>query len=171
MYCSGCGQALAAGQVACSRCGRPTAASVPPVPGILFELDSYAGKVRALSIVWFIYACLSLLFGLLGLAFAGAAMSGRFGPWMHRPWVGSPFRPEWFGPAFLHFAWAFLVVRAALAVVAAWGLMERTQWGRVFAIVVAFFSILKFPFGTALAIWTLVTLLGYRTSTLYEQLP
>ena len=171
MYCSGCGQALAAGQIACSRCGRPTAASVPPIPGIQFELDSYAGKVRALSIVWFIYAGLSLLVGLLGLAFAGAAMSGRFGPFMHNPWMGGPFRHEWFGPAFLHFAWAFIVVRAGLAMIAAWGLMERTQWGRVVAIVVAFFSILKFPFGTALAIWTLVTLLGYRNSTLYEQLP
>jgi hypothetical protein len=29
-------------------------------------------------------------------------------------------------------------------------------------------SILKFPFGTALAIWTLVTLMGYRNTTLYD---
>jgi hypothetical protein len=171
MYCSGCGQALAAGQIACSRCGRPTAAAVPPVPGIQFELDSYAGKVRALSIVWFIWAGLSLLFGLLGLAFAGAAFSGRFGPWMHSPWGRGPFPGEMFGPAILHFAWAFIVVRAGLALFAAWGLMERTQWGRVVAIVAAFLSILKFPLGTALAIWTLVTLMGYRNSTLYEQLP
>jgi len=27
------------------------------------------------------------------------------------------------------------------------------------------------PFGTALGIWTLVTLMGYRNQTLYEQLP
>jgi hypothetical protein len=29
---------------------------------------------------------------------------------------------------------------------------------------------LKFPIGTALGIWSLVVLLGYRNTTLYEQL-
>jgi hypothetical protein len=29
---------------------------------------------------------------------------------------------------------------------------------------------LKIPFGTAIGIWTLVLLLGYRNTTLYEQL-
>jgi hypothetical protein len=73
-------------------------------------------------------------------------------------------------PAFLHFAWVFLVLRAALALAAGWGLMERAPWGRIVAIVAAFLSLLRFPFGTALGIWTLVVLLGYRNSTLYEQL-
>ena len=95
------------------------------------------------------------------------------GPWSlgSRPWSDGPFRPEWFGPSFLHLAGAFIILRASFAVVAAWGLMERTQWGRVVAIAAAFLSIIKFPLGTALAIWTLVTLLGYRNTTLYDQLP
>jgi hypothetical protein len=38
------------------------------------------------------------------------------------------------------------------------------------AIVAAFLSLLKFPLGTAMGIWTLVVLLGYRNATLYEQL-
>ena len=38
------------------------------------------------------------------------------------------------------------------------------------AIVVAILSLIKFPFGTALGIWTLVVLIGYRNTTLYEQL-
>jgi uncharacterized membrane protein (DUF2068 family) len=70
----------------------------------------------------------------------------------------------------LRFAWLFLLVRAALAAVAGWGLLEHAQWGRVVAIVAACFSLLKFPFGTALGIWTLIVLLGYRNSTLYDQL-
>jgi hypothetical protein len=40
----------------------------------------------------------------------------------------------------------------------------------VVAIVAAVLSLLKFPFGTALGIWTLVVLLGYQNTTLYEQL-
>ncbi|HEY1986280.1 MAG TPA: hypothetical protein VGG85_12765 [Terracidiphilus sp.] len=141
------------------------AAPVPPVPGISFLLDSYAGKVRALSIVWFIWAGLSLLFGFMGMAFARAFMFG------HNNWFNQPGPGPWLGPAIIHFAWIFIVVRAGLALAAGWGLMERTQWGRIMAIVAAVFSLLKFPFGTALGIWTLVTLLGYRNQSLYEQLP
>lgn len=167
MYCSGCGQALETGQTFCPRCGRPMAAPPPPVPGFQFQLDSYAGKVRALSVVWFIYGGLTLFLSFIGMAWARAFMSGRF--WGHT-WDG-PVRPEWFGPAFLHFIWVFIVMRAALLFAAGWGLMERAQWGRLVAIVAAILSLLKFPFGTALGIWTLVTLLGYRNQTLYDQLP
>jgi uncharacterized membrane protein (DUF2068 family) len=70
----------------------------------------------------------------------------------------------------MHFAWGFLIVRTILALVAGWGLLERTQWGRVVAIVAAVFSLLKFPLGTALGIWTLVVLLGYRNTRLYDEL-
>ena len=48
--------------------------------------------------------------------------------------------------------------------------LERAPWGRVVAIVAAILCLLKFPFGTAMGIWTLIVLLGYRNSTLYEQL-
>ncbi len=165
MYCSGCGHQFEPGQTLCSTCGRPAAPAVPPGPGLQFQVESYAGKIRALSIFWFVYAGLSLLFGLAGLTFAKAFLSGSFGPWMHAP---TP--PFWMGSAFLHFIWIFLVLRAALALVAGWGLMEHTQWGRMVAIVAAIFSLLKFPVGTAIGIWTLVVLLGYRNTTLYDQL-
>jgi len=173
MYCSGCGFALTAGQGFCPQCGRPAATAVPPVPGLEFQLQNYAGKVKALSVVWFIYAAFSLLTGIIGLVFANAFLSGRFGPWFqspHGPWGNGGMPPMWFGPAILHFAWVFLVVRAGLALAAGWGLLERAPWGRIVAIVAAFLILLKFPFGTALGIWTLVMLLGYKNSTLYEQL-
>lgn len=169
MFCSACGSELAAGQAVCPRCGRPLAPPAPPVPGFQFELQSYAGKLRALSVVWFIYAGLSLVFGIFGLAFADAMFAGRFGPWWNGPW-GRHGLPPFFGPAFLHFIWVIVAGRAVLALAAGYGLMERAQWGRIVAIVAAFVSILKFPFGTALAIWTLVTLLGYRNTTLYDQI-
>jgi hypothetical protein len=170
MYCSGCGQGLEPGQGVCPRCGRPVAMGVPSVPGLQIQLDSYAGKIRALSMVWFIYGALTLVFSFVGMAFARAFMNHHFGPWGHG-WTDGPFRPEWFGPGFLHFIWVFIVLRAALLFAAGWGLMQREPWGRIVAIVAAFLSILKFPFGTALAIWTLVTLMGYRNQSLYEQLP
>jgi hypothetical protein len=141
------------------------------VPGLQFQLESYASKVRALSVVWFIYAGFSVLLGLAGLAFMKAFFSSHFGYWGHGPWGDGSMPPMWLGPAFLHLIWVGILFRAALALAAGWGLLERAQWGRVVAIVAAILSLIKFPFGTALGIWTLVTLLGYRNSTLYSQLP
>jgi hypothetical protein len=170
MYCSGCGQEIAPGQGICPQCGRQAAPPVPSFPGLAFELENYAGKVRTLSVVWFIYAGLALVTGAMALTFAHAFLGGHGGFWMHGPWGNGPTMPWLFGPAILRFAWLGLVTRVGLALAAGWGLMEREPWGRVVAIVAAFVCLLKFPFGTALGIWTLVVLLGYRNTTLYGQL-
>jgi hypothetical protein len=139
---------------------------VPPPPGLQFQLESYAGKVRVLGILWLVYAGVSLVLGFAGLAFVKAFLfHGSFGPWMH-----SRTSPDWFGPAWLHLIWIFLSVRVILCVVAGWGLLERTQWGRIVAIVAAILCLIRIPLGTALGIATLIILLGYRNSALYEQL-
>lgn len=171
MYCSACGQPLQPGQAVCPRCGRPQAVAPPPVPGLQFELQNYAGKVHALSVVWFIYGGLTLVFSLFGMAFARAFMFHHFGPWGHGYWMNGPFRPEWFGPAILEFAWIFAMLWSAFLLAAGWGLMHHEPWGRMVAIVAAFLNLFKFPFGTALGIWTLVMLMGYRNQTLYDDLP
>ena len=170
MFCSGCGLALVPGQGCCTKCGRPAGVPVPPVPGLQFQLQSYAERVRTLGIVWLIYACVAVITGIIGLAFAHAMFSGQFAPWMNGPWARGPMPPMWLGAVALRFGWFFLLVRVILAALAGFGLMERSQWGRTVAIVAAIVNMLKFPFGTAMGIWTLVTLLGYRNSTLYEQL-
>jgi hypothetical protein len=170
MFCSGCGQTLVTGQAVCPQCGRPVAPPIPPVPNLEFQLNNYAGRIKALSIVWFVYGGLSLVLGVLGLAFANAFFHGNFGPWQHGPWDHGPWGPESFWPAIMRFGWAIVVVRSALAFAAGWGLMERAEWGRIVAIVASFLLLLKIPVGTALGIWTLVTLLGYRNTSLYEQL-
>jgi hypothetical protein len=135
------------------------------VPNLQFELARYAGKVRVLGILWLAYAGLSLVLGFVGLAFAHSFLSGGFGPWMH-----GPMPPNWIFPAAAHLVWLFLSIRVVLCVVAGWGLLERTQWGRIVAIIAAILSLIRIPLGTALGIATLVILLGYRNSTLYEQL-
>ncbi len=171
MYCSGCGQGLQPGQAFCPQCGRQVAVATPPVPGFQFELENYAGKIRALSTVWFIYAGLNLLFSFAGMAFARFALHNHFGPWGHGPWMNGPFRPEWFGPIVLQFIWLFALLWALFLFAVGWGLLHRQPWGRVVAIIAAVLNLFKFPLGTALGIWTLVVLAGYRNQTLYEQLP
>jgi hypothetical protein len=170
MYCSGCGVELAPGQGFCPQCGRPAAmAAAPAIPGYEIQLHNFSSQIRALSIVWFIYAALGLLLGMVGLAFANAALSGHFGTWLHGQGADAWPMP-WFGHAIVGFGWIFLIARTGLAVAAGWGLMEHAPWGRVVAIIAAIINLIHFPFGTAVAIWTLVMLLGYRNSTLYEQI-
>ena len=169
MYCSGCGFGLAPGQPVCPQCGRPVMmAAPPPVPAFQFELAGYASKMRALSTVWFIYGGLALVTGFVGMAFMNAWFNGH-GSWMQGPWGHTPFPPFWFGPM-IRFGWTFVIARSVLALMAGYGLMERAPWGRMVAIVAAFLSILKFPFGTAIGVWTLIMLMGYRNTTLYEQI-
>jgi hypothetical protein len=139
----------------------------PPVPGYQFQLEGYAGKVRVLAILWFVYAGLSLLLGFAGLTIMKTFFMGGFGPWMH---MHGAVPPVWVLPALVRFVWIVLSLRAVLAVIAGWGLLEHTQWGRIVAIIAAFLSLIKFPLGTALGVWTLIMLLGYRNSMLYQQL-
>ncbi len=179
MFCSGCGHALNSGQGVCPQCGRafvaaaamPAGFSVPPMPIYEYQLAHYASKVRALGILWLVYSGLSLILGVAGLAFAKAFFSGGFGPWMSGPWSrGGSMPPTWIVPMAIHFAWLFLALRAVLCAIAGWGLLQRTEWARIVAIIVAILSLIKFPFGTALGIATLIILLGYRNTTMYEQL-
>jgi hypothetical protein len=165
MFCSGCGQALGPGQAFCAACGRPAVGVIPPVPGFEFQLENYAGKVKTLSILWYVYAGLTLILGFAAISFLHAFFNGALGNLMHGP---PP--PAWLAPLILRFAIPAILLRSALAFAAGWGLMDRSSWGRIMAIVAAILSLLKFPFGTALGIWTLVMLLGYRNARLYEQL-
>jgi hypothetical protein len=169
MFCSSCGNALAQGLAFCPNCGRPVAPVVPPVPGLQFQLESYAGKIKALSIVWFIYAGYSVLAGLKGMAIMHAIFSNHTGNWGNNPWTNGS-APNWFLPAIFQVLWVSTVIWTSLALVAGYGLYQRAHWGRILAIVVSFLSLIKFPVGTALGIWTLVVLMGFQNSTLYEQL-
>jgi hypothetical protein len=169
MFCSSCGNALAQGLAFCPNCGRPVAPVVPPVPGLQFQLESYAGKIKALSIVWFIYAGYSVLSGLAGVAVLNTIFSHHMGNWGNSPWANGS-GPNWFMPALFQIVWVSVLIRTCLAIVTGYGLYQRARWGRIMAIVVAILSLIKFPIGTALGIWTMVALMGFQNSTLYEQL-
>jgi len=165
MFCSGCGRSLAQGQIVCPQCNRPVAPQVPPVPGFEFALAAYASKIRVLGVLWLVYAGITLFFGLVGMAIVHSIFSGGNAPWMH-----GPMPHAWFFPGLLRFAWIFVVGRAVLAALAGWGLLERTQWGRIIAIVAAILCLIRIPLGTALGIATLIILIGTQNWSLYEDL-
>ncbi len=54
------------------------------------------------------------------------------------------------------------LLMAALAIpgmIAGWGLLKRKNWGRVLGIIVGIFSLMNFPLGTAIGVYTLYVLL------------
>lgn len=167
MYCSHCGQALQPGQNICAQCGQPSAMATPPAPYFEQDVPSYAHKIHLLSAGWMIYAGVSALLGFAGMSTTHPFFGGGFGDpqGMDRETMGMSIQP-----ALLHFFWIAILVRSALALVAAWGLWERASWGRIAAIVVGCLSLIKMPFGTAMGIWTLVLLVGSRNAALYQRI-
>ncbi len=109
------------------------------------------------------------LTGLIGLAFAHAWMGGHdFGSWgghcFGRNFFNGPTMPF----VFLRFARVVLFVKAALALAAGVGLMQKASWGRWVAIVAGCLAIFHPVLGTALGIWTLVVLLNAPNAAGYE---
>ena len=64
----------------------------------------------------------------------------------------------------------YLLIGGAVAgFIAGWGLLERQPWARTLAIVLGFFALFHFPFGTVLGIYTLWVLLPAESAVEYQR--
>jgi hypothetical protein len=64
---------------------------------------------------------------------------------------------------------SFLLVLAVPKIVAGIGMLKMKEWGRVLTLVVAFLSLLEFPLGTALAIYSIIILMRDETIQLFRK--
>jgi hypothetical protein len=62
-----------------------------------------------------------------------------------------------------------ILIRGVLGIVVGVGLLQHTPWGRIWALVMGFLSILSIPFGTALGIYTIWVLLGAGAEEEYRR--
>ena len=62
----------------------------------------------------------------------------------------------------------FLLILSIPKIIAGIGLMKKKEWGRILTLIVAFLSILSFPLGTALAIYSFVILVKEETIQLFK---
>jgi hypothetical protein len=147
MFCDSCGAALQAGQGFCTRCGKQVIGPVVAGSGRV------ARHVRLLGILWIAYSAISLIGGVV-LIIVSHTVFGPLGlPSVH----GGP--PPFIRPLLFAIGIA-LLVKAGVGIAAGLGLIQRQDWGRVLAIVLAVISLFNIPFGTALGIYTLWVLVS-----------
>jgi uncharacterized membrane protein (DUF2068 family) len=184
MYCDGCGTPLNSGARYCISCGkqliavpagtglagvapRATTPQMLPPPRLAAE-----GRVRRnINIV----AGFWLANGILRLMEVGGLMIFRrlFFPsgWNWPGSSGWPFHGAFGLNPFLGgllSAGIFLALFGGVHLVLAWGLLERQPWARILGIVIGFLALLRFPFGTALGIYTLWVFLPESSGREYD---
>jgi hypothetical protein len=115
-----------------------------------------AGNIRTLGILWIVYSMIHLLPGLI---------MGSMPNWFFQD-SGGPF----FLRGILRMVGGVLMVKGVAGIIAGWGLLERQSWARILAIILGFLSLIHFPFGTAIGIYTLWVLLPGTSEMEYRQM-
>ena len=183
MHCAHCGTPLMPGQRFCSKCGQPVAAATAPAPAAVpvpppqpsIDRTSAPGPstgfappsrmarhLSALGVLWIIFSALRLIPGL-----AMMTMGHMRFPFMMMP-IPAPVRL--FLAPFVSGIGLLLSGYAIAGLIAGWGLMSRCPWARVLAIVLGCISLIHFPFGTALGIYTLWVLVPEGACAEYNRL-
>jgi hypothetical protein len=152
-FCGACGQAVSLVSAAAVRIPAPAHSTLEkhiPILGVLWLLR---GGLRLLGAAW--------------IYFVGAALF---------PWMSSMGRwpPDDFVTGFLPGVIKFgAIAYAAIALgslATGFGLLQREEWARPLALVMAFLALLSVPFGTALGIYTLWALLPAQSEAEYRRM-
>jgi len=174
MYCSQCGTQVNPVQTFCSKCGQPisaptsmiapgslpdfsaaptriTAPTRPTIPAGFARPSRVARHLSTLGILWIVMSVLRLVPGVAMLVF------GR----MHFPFMlmSIPGNMRSFLSPFMMAAGLAISGVAIAGVIAGWGLLDRRPWARMLAIVLGCISLIHFPVGTALGVYTLWVLI------------
>jgi hypothetical protein len=62
-----------------------------------------------------------------------------------------------------------ILVCSVPGLLAGWGLLQYQEWARILAIILSVLNLLAFPFGTALGVYGLWTLLNQQTVPLFRR--
>jgi zinc-ribbon domain len=171
MFCDRCGNQVNDNVQFCTACGKPLAPS-PLRARAAPASDGRVGRhIKILASLWLIYAILRFMemawIFLIGRTFLPSFIQGIVSD------TGS--FPSYFPlgrliSGGLMFAGFWAGTFAVVELVAAWGLFEHRPWARILTLVIAFLALLRFPFGTALGIYTLWVLLPGPAAQEYERL-
>jgi hypothetical protein len=141
-----------------------TSATAPPIAPPIAVSGRVASHLRMLMVLWLAQGALR-------------AISSLFPRWLPL-WLpaGMPRAAESLlqleRPLSIE-GWVFVLLTTAWTVaclMVARGLMERKRWARMYAIVVGAISLLSYPLGTALGVYTLWVLLPESSENEYREL-
>jgi hypothetical protein len=150
---------LQAGQGHCSRCGK---AITGPAD---YGRNRVREHVKLVGILWMAYSALHLVGGVILLLISNFVIV-KIGEIPNGP---PPEMMMWIRPVISIVGWLILA-KAAIGIIAGWGLLQHEEWARVFALVVGFLALLNVPIGTALGIYTLWVLLPSQSEEQYKGL-
>lgn len=182
MVCLMCGSLVETGVNFCPRCGAAVAA--PAVAGASHQQAYAAGpypptaqpvasvgmpywprprvqpNLQTLGVMWCVYALYRVIGAAIGiLVLRVVTLRSLGGPgWpFHRLYDGLNGWGQHGGllAALIPVIAVVTVVSVALSAFVGWSLLNRKPWGRTLAIIAAVLALLKFPFGTALGVYTL----------------
>jgi hypothetical protein len=159
MFCDHCGAQLQSGEQRCGRCGKT-------VLGLMeLRRGRVRDHVRLVGILWLAYSALGVIGGVVVIIVAQTV----FGHMLHIQNGPPPEVTLWLRPLISLVGWLILL-KATAGFIAGWGLLQKEEWARTFALVMGFIALLNVPLGTALGIYTLWVLLPSQSDEEYKAL-
>lgn len=156
MFCDACGAKLEEGQNFCRSCGKQVGAA--PAARAHAGLR-VAAHLRVMAVLWIAVAVIRVI---------PVVFLFSLSHWQLPPDVPAEVQ-GFLHPLFRLIGW-FLLLSAAAGFVAAWGLLERAPWARLYTIILAALSLIDIPLGTALGIYSLWVLIPESSEAEYRQL-
>lgn len=159
MFCNACGKELQAGQQYCAACGQPVGVGAIPR-----SINRVSHHIQLLGVLWIAYSVLPLLASIALFIVAGTIFNPHSGlEDLHHPVPGF-LHPMFVGLGLL------LLIKSCLGIASGVGLLQRQSWARTLAIVMGIIVLINIPFGTALGVYTLWTLLSPESQREYESM-
>jgi len=161
MFCTSCGSPIAPEQAVCSKCGSPTSV------GLMYGGAGrrVADHLQLLGILHIVYSALICIPGIIAIV-VGKVFFG----WIFQFMPQHQIPPPPFMAMIVVFVGWVMLIRGVVGIVAGVGLLQRAPWARILALIMGFLSLLSFPFGTALGVYTIWVLLAAGAEQEYERL-
>jgi hypothetical protein len=159
MFCDGCGAIVQPGQAFCSKCGKQI---VGPILATRASIGRVKRHAHLLGVLWLAFSAFNLFGGLLLVIVATALIP-------HLYQMGVPHDvPVGFLSVFLATLGILVLAKAVCGFLAGRGVVQHEPWARTVALVLAFISLINFPFGTGLGVYTLWVLLPEESRREYD---
>ncbi len=162
MFCNACGNEVNPDEKFCSRCGKTTGAAITSGPR-----NRVRQHIYSLAVLWIIYSAYRVIVRALLLIPASSVL----GKILQAPlFMDMPFGFHGILGSMLGFVAAVTLIKSVAGIAVGIGLLRRSPWARVLALVLGFYSLIHPLLGTILGIYTLWVLLPQGSAEQYEAL-